>query len=208
MGEVWEPLKFYSSVFHTLFGFFGFRETIPFSKPFFGWLGWVLRFRDEIVGDTDPATAAPHSIRGQFFKQWQTPGTKWESFLGIKTYLKLIKTLKALNIVLCMSPHIQLSPGSAWRPSRMLATTSFMDLLVLWRRIPKVEKCAVLPGTQKDYLRPWPRRWPGSEMNLPTTPLGSCWKTKAQTSQSCSLKSFKLFALLNLFWPYFIYFCV
>lgn len=55
--------------------------------------------------------------------------------------LKQRKNIK--NIILCMSPHIQLSPGSAWRPSRMLATTSFMDLLVLWRRIRKGRKIQI-----------------------------------------------------------------
>ena len=45
----------------------------------------MLRFRDEVVGATDPATAAescPSSIRGHFFKHWQSLGLSAQPHVG------------------------------------------------------------------------------------------------------------------------------
>ena len=59
-------------------------------------LSWK-KFRDEIVGDTDPATAAPHSIRGQFFKQWQTLGLKAQPHVGENVIHGSASPLEALT---------------------------------------------------------------------------------------------------------------
>lgn len=59
-------------------------------------LSWK-KFRDEIVGDTDPATAAPHSIRGQFFKQWQTLGLKAQPHVGDNVIHGSASPLEALT---------------------------------------------------------------------------------------------------------------
>ncbi|CAE7505849.1 unnamed protein product, partial [Symbiodinium pilosum] len=110
LGTHWDTLEmgigkvkfgggFYCGQLHGLFVINGFymamrqQYVVPGSSVFWfnvkwptngengGKLSWK-RFREEVVGNTDPGTAKPVSLRGYFYKHWDALGLPGQPHVG------------------------------------------------------------------------------------------------------------------------------
>lgn len=123
LGTHWDTLKmgvgkvklgggFYCGSLRGIFVINGFymamrdKYLLPGSSVYWLCIQWepsVLSwktFREEIVGETDPATAAekhPRSIRGHFFNKWQELGLSWKPHVGDNVIHGSASPLEALT---------------------------------------------------------------------------------------------------------------
>ena len=75
----------------------------------------LVRFREEVVGNTDPGTAKPVSLRGYFYKHWDAL-LPWQG--------------EVIQCSMVLPPHEvgrPLSSGSACQASLMWGKMRFMD---------------------------------------------------------------------------------
>jgi len=130
---------------------------------------WGLRFREEVVGNTDPATAAEKSLRGIFYKSWTEP---WPQL----TASRLGRGPLSLRLGLPSQPHVgenavhgSASPFEAWRAEGLACG--------------ECSRLDALPA------RPWRRSGTGSGRTTRATPLGPCCSNEAPRARALARRA-------------------